>query len=871
LDTTLKEDDMPTPQIPENYSRIEGSERRPSAGTTLEGPAPPDEAVQITISLRRRTDGPPLPDLGAIGATPFSERTPLSDEEFAAKYGASPDDMAKVEKFVRDSGLKIVESNAARRSVVATGTVAQMNKAFAVDLARYTAEAAPHGRREQPSAETYRGRDGFVHVPKDLEGIVVGVFGLDNRTIAKRNAADPSNTHPISIPTLKQLYNWPANSAAGQTIGIVSLSGYAIHDIQLFFSGLGAGYTMPVVHDISVHGTNSGSDPYGETTQDIGIAASAANGSSIAVYITVGSQVGWVDLLHRVAHPSPGDPVCSVLSSSWYISNGDDATTLAAEGVSTSFINAVSAALQDAALQGITVCIACGDTGSNSKVNNGQAHVQYPGCDPSVLSVGGTTVGNIVGSTFDEYVWNDPSPSDPSHWGTTGGGVSDFFPLPSYQAYAGVPASVNPNHHVGRGIPDVSANASYNAGYSGLYLNGNPMIGNGTSASAPLWAGFIATLNAALATRLGFVNPIFYSKGSLGFRDIVPGAGPANNSNGGVAGYPAGSGWDACTGWGSIDGTKMLNMLRGLGMPPGLAVFNNHLYMAWKGIEHDQRIFWSNFDGSTWAAQQFVAGVGTSCGPSLAVFNGQLYMAWKGINADQGIYYSSFNGTSWAPQQLVPGVWTSTGPSLAVFNGKLYMAWKGMVTDQRIWWTTFDGTHWAAQQVVSGVATSVGPQLAVFQNKLYMIWKGMNLDQGLWYSSFNGAAWAAQQQVPGVGTSEGASIAVFNNVLYAAWKGMNDDQRIFYSRFNGTSWVAQTLIPGIGTSAGPALSVFNNQLYMTWKGITGDDRVFYSHFNGTMWAAQQIVPGIGTNPVDIHVAEVVPGLASLPGSAAAAT
>jgi hypothetical protein len=100
---------------------------------------------------------------------------------------------------------------------------------------------------------------------------------------------------------------------------------------------------------------------------------------------------------------------------------------------------------------------------------------------------------------------------------------------------------------------------------------------------------------------------------------------------------------------------------------------------------------------------------------------------------------------------------------------------------------------------------------------------------------------------------------------------MNADQRIFYSRFNGTSWVAQTLIPGIGTSAGPALSVFNNQLYMTWKGITGDDRVFYSHFNGTTWAAQQIVPGIGTNPVDIHVAEAVPGLASLPGSAAAAT
>ena len=42
-----------------------------------------------------------------------------------------------------------------------------------------------------------------------------------------------------------------------------------------------------------------------------------------------------------------------------------------------------------------------------------------------------------------EYVWNDPL-QDPSYpWGTGGGGVSDFFPLPSYQAGVGVPVSVN--------------------------------------------------------------------------------------------------------------------------------------------------------------------------------------------------------------------------------------------------------------------------------------------------------------------------------------------------------------------------------------------------------------------------------------------
>ncbi|MCK9685032.1 protease pro-enzyme activation domain-containing protein [Scleromatobacter humisilvae] len=846
---------MSTQAIPAHYQRVAGTLRNPAAAATRQGPADAGETVQVTISLRRRVDGPPAPDFDAVASMPLNARKPMSQDEFAAKYGAHPADIAKVEDFVQTAGMKVVETNAARRTVVAAGTVAQMNRAFAVDLGRYTAPAPARTRNEQPRMETYRGRDGYVHVPAALADIVVGVFGLDNRTIIKRNSADPANTHTLTIPTLKQLYNFPTNSAQGQTIGIVSMSGYAIHDVQLLFNGLGAGYTMPAVHDVPVHGSNSGSDPFGETTQDIGIAAAAANGAAIAVYITQGSQAGWVDMIHRVAHPNAGDPSCSVLSSSWYLSNGDDAATLAAEGITTAFINAVSAAFQDAAIQGITVCIACGDTGSNSKMNNGAAHVQYPGSDPWVLSVGGTTVGNVAGSSFEEYVWNDPSPTDPSHWGTTGGGVSDFFALPSYQVDARVPASVNAGHHVGRGLPDVSANASYHAGYAGLYLNGQPMIGNGTSASAPLWAGFVATLNAAMGTRLGFINPILYSKGSNAFRDIVPGAGPANNANGGVAGYPAGPGWDACTGWGSIDGAKMLNMLRGVGQPPGLAVFNSRLFMAWKGIEHDQRIWFSNFNGASWAPQQFVAGVATSCGPSLAMHNGTLFMAWKGMNADEGIWYSSYNGSTWAPQKNVPGIATSTGPALAVFNGKLYMAWKGMVSDQAIWWSSFNGTSWAPQQFIPGVATSVGPQLAEFQGSLYAIWKGMNQDQGLWYSHFNGTAWAAQKQVPGVGTSEGASIAVFNNRLHACWKGMNDDQRIWTSSFDGTSWTAQQLIPGIGTSVGPALTVFNGRLTMTWKGITGDDRVFYSSFNGKTWSPQAQIVGIGTNPFDIREPE----------------
>ena len=93
-------------------------------------------------------------------------------------------------------------------------------------------------------------------------------------------------------------------------------------------------------------------------------------------------------------------------------------------------------------------------------------------------------------------------------------------------------------------------------------------------------------------------------------------------------------------------------------------------------------------------------------GPSLAVYNNRLYAAWKGMLADQSLWFSFFNGTSWAPQQTIPGVFSSIGPSICVLGNFLYAAWKGMLGDQRIWYTRYNGVNWAPQQIVPGVGTS---------------------------------------------------------------------------------------------------------------------------------------------------------------------
>lgn len=495
--------------VPRNYAPVEGSERRPSPSARYLGPADPLEHLTVTIVLRRRPDGDEVPDFEHFARTHPSERPRLSAEEFAERFGASPADIKKVTDFARRQGLTVESTNAARRQVVVSGTVEAMNTAFAVSLGSYEHRVVRR-QGERAAPERYRGRDGLVHVPKALVPIVVGVFGLDNRRVTKRNAADPPNTTTLSIETITGLYNFPANSASGQTIGILSELGYMASDIKTSFGG-----SPPTVTDVTVDASNDGSSD-SETTQDIVIAAKAAPGADIAVYFTTFTQQGWVDLIARVAHPNMGDPVCSVMSSSFYVANGDDSATLTSESVSTAWLNAVTQAFQDAAIQGVTMCIASGDTGTDSKVGDGSAHVQYPASDPWVLSVGGTTIGNVSGSTFDEYVWNDPDPADTSHWGTTGGGVSDFFAVPSYQANAGVPKSINDGTHAGRGVPDVAANASLNAGYTGITVGGSDFTGAGTSASAPLWAGLIAVINAALGANVGFVNPALYAIGPAG-------------------------------------------------------------------------------------------------------------------------------------------------------------------------------------------------------------------------------------------------------------------------------------------------------------------------------------------------------------------
>ena len=831
-------------KVPTGYRPLKSSERHPAPGAHLAGSADQDEVLSVTVSVRRRPDAPPLPDPADLASTPTGQRRFLSREEFAEHYGASQADLDRLADFARAHGLTVLEASIPKRTIQLAGTVKQMCKAFAVELNQY----------ESPTGN-YRGREGEIHLPSDLMDIVEGVFGLDNRKMARplfHVASEPAKAGeimaageflegaptqaitPLTPPKMASLYNFPVSpNAAGQTIGLFEFGGgFKLADIQAYFNALQL--PVPTIVTVGMDGmaNSPGSAEDVEVVLDIDVAGSAAPGARIVVYFAPWTEQGWVDIVASGVHDNINRP--SALSISWgwpeHKTYGFTWTDAA--------MQAVDARFQEAAAFGVSVLAASGDYGSTCGMGDGLQHVLYPASDPYVTACGGTVISNVSGSNFTENTWPE-----------TGGGISDCFPLPVWQKFANIPVSAN-DKHAGRGIPDIAGNASPSSGYI-LYLNGSTYgaVG-GTSATAPLYAALVALLNANLREPLGFLNPNLYAfPQPYVYRDIAD-----NVSNGA---YKATAGWDCCTGLGSVIGVAMLTSLRGLGLPPAMVTYNKRLYMVWKGMEFDDRVFYSSFDGTVWAPQKQIPGIGSSTGVALAVLGNKLFMAWKGVQGDEGIYWTTFDGMNWAPQQGISGIGTSHGPRLAVLDNKLYMAWKGVMGDQRIFYSTFTGAGWAPQKIIPGLATSVGPALAAFNNALFMAWKGWNGDQGMYWCKFTGTGWTPVKAIAGTGSSEGPSLAVFQGSLYALWKGAMGDQTLWYSHFNGTVWAAQKLIPGVASSVGPGAAVFGNALYAAWKGMLSDQHLWLSHFNGSSWAAQKVGPGY-TSP-DLLVHEMVHG------------
>ena len=180
---------------------LPGSERPAATGAERLRDADPAQRVEATITL----SGPPLPEAGT--------GEPLTRQQLARDYGADPQTITTVTAVLARYGLTVEESSPLTRSLRVSGTVAQFERAFLPALSVY----------RHPEQGEFRGRDGQLQIPAELEGLVTGVFGLDERRVARRRRVLPqaqAASAPASSPAqLASHYAFPAGRRIGSDRG----------------------------------------------------------------------------------------------------------------------------------------------------------------------------------------------------------------------------------------------------------------------------------------------------------------------------------------------------------------------------------------------------------------------------------------------------------------------------------------------------------------------------------------------------------------------------------------------------------------------------------------------------------------------------
>jgi kumamolisin len=536
------------------YVPLPGSKRSLLPNSRPVGAIDPSEVDSITVRVRSGGDVKALEKrVYEQSKKPLKERTYLSREELAKKHGASAEDLDLVEHFAQQHNLMVVHRSSAERSIVLRGKLGDLLSAFPTDLQMY-----------HHSTGAYRGRRGEISVPQSLDKVVTGVFGFDTRPrhrSARKQRATPADgpggDNGVAATEFAKRYNFPTSyqgttlDGTGQTIAIIELGGgYRASDLKIFFNEIGV--AQPKVSAISVdhagHNATTPDSADGEVMLDIEVAGAVAPGANIAVYFAPNNgDKGFIDAVSAAVHDTERNP--DVISISW----GGPESTTDQQGV-----DAFHELFVAAAAAGVTVCVASGDHGTadlDAQDWDQKIHVDHPAVDDMVLGCGGTQID----SDGNDVVWNDGTAFDVNvpgggGWASGGGISAGVIAVPSYQAGANLPVSIDTGNP-GRGVPDIAMSAT---NYF-TRVDSSEGASGGTSAVAPLMSALVVLLNQAKGKNVGFLNPFLYANVAKGVvHDVTEGTNAITNT---LKGYDAGPGWDACTGLGTPDGAAILKNL----------------------------------------------------------------------------------------------------------------------------------------------------------------------------------------------------------------------------------------------------------------------------------------------------------------------
>jgi subtilase family serine protease len=508
----------------------------------------------------------------------------LSAEQVQAEYGPTSAEVAAVQSWLQEAGLKVTQTSDVIGGYVAvSGSVAAARKAFGVTF----------GAFEGPEEKLDRAPEQSASAPAAVAPDVLSVAGLSS---AKHYAKHLEDFEELPPPEANYWIPGPTSGFYGEKIATNEPKAYGIHQpwtnggytprqirgaYGVSASGMtGRGQTVAVIdaygsptmladaneyskvnHEqpfrpgqyeqylpstFSLSGEEECDAPgwYGEETLDVESVHGEAPEANVR-YVGASSCES-VELL-AAATTVVHDHLASIVSNS-YAEPSEDEEELAP---------AYESLFKAAAAEGIGFFFSSGDNGYDSPEEDPYSkkiQVESPASSPWVTAVGGTSLAigpfnnyefeTSWGTLLDPLgesgkVWEDPLPGNfPEYFdGAGGGGVSTTYHQPFYQRGV-VPhglATKLPDGETAatpmRVVPDVAALADPSTGFlvgettlqpdGKTYAFSLSRIG-GTSLAAPTFSGIEADAQQAAGHPLGFANPAIYQRyGTLAFHDVT--------------------------------------------------------------------------------------------------------------------------------------------------------------------------------------------------------------------------------------------------------------------------------------------------------------------------------------------------------------
>jgi uncharacterized repeat protein (TIGR01451 family) len=485
----------------------------------------------------------------------------LTPPELAARFGPTEPEYQAVRQFVESNGLVVAAAYPNRIVLDVKGRVADIERAFQINLNTY---------RHPDESRDFYAPDSEPSVPAGLN--LISVEGLSDfsrprhlGTKRKAPAVQPLSfngtgpNHEYAGNDFRHAYvPGTALNGSGQTVALLEYSDYFKVDITNYENVVGGliGTTNYVpLTNVVVGGTVPGTANNGEVALDIEmVVAMAPKLSRVMVYEQSAAS-------SSVLSQIQSDNIAKQVSSSWTIGNWSSSLATTWDNV-----------LKLMVAQGQSYFQSAGDSDAYTGNQTLDKGITVPADSPYATIVGGTTLtmSGFGVAWSSETVWNynnAPAPNTLPNEGS-GGGISIFYAQPSWQT--NISMAGNNGSTTMRNIPDVALTADdiyvcYNNGDTG----GSSYF-MGTSAAAPLWAGFTALVNqqAALGGNppVGFLNPALYALATNAnytslFHDTVTGNNIGTNTPGL---YNAVAGYDLATGLGSPNGTNLINALASL-------------------------------------------------------------------------------------------------------------------------------------------------------------------------------------------------------------------------------------------------------------------------------------------------------------------